>query len=134
MTVTWNKSQHTSFLLWDIDRGFQNAYELYEQLQAKSGRKRSAWSRIAIKNQDDVLATALNLGREVKNFMETGERRFGTRFEEGDGASHRQCSLARTDLFRNMSHHTRSTAHSHTVRGARASLRQRGIRDSVHTI
>lgn len=84
MTVTWNKSQHTSFLLWDIDREYQNAYELYEQLRAKSGYKRSAWSRLAVKNQDDILAKALNLGREVKEFMGTGKKRFGARFEEGD--------------------------------------------------
>lgn len=84
MTVTWNKSQHTSFLLWDIDREFQNAFELYEQLQAKSGHKRSAWSRLAVKSQDDVLAKTLNIGREVKNFMETGKKRFGVKFEEGD--------------------------------------------------
>lgn len=85
MTVTWNKSQHTSFLLWDIDREFQNAYELYKQLHAKSGYKRSAWSRLAIKSQEDVLAKALKLGREVRNFMDIGKKRFGTRFEEGDG-------------------------------------------------
>jgi hypothetical protein len=115
MTVTWNKSQHTSFLLWDIDREFQNAYELYEQLQSKCGRKRSAWSRLAIKSPDDVLAKALNLGREVKNLMETGTRRFGARFEEGDGLSELEQSLARTDFSRNMSHHSRSTAHPHTV-------------------
>ncbi|KAF3048105.1 hypothetical protein E8E12_010366 [Didymella heteroderae] len=88
MTVAWNKSQHTSFLLWDIDREFQNAYELYKQLQAKYGRKRSVWSRLAIKSQDDVLAKALSLGREVQNFMDAGKRRFGTRFEEGDGTCH----------------------------------------------
>lgn len=105
MGVAWNKSQHTSFLLWDIDREFQNAYELYEQLQAKSGRKRSAWSRLAIRNQDDALAKALNLGREVKNFMDTATRRFGARFEEGDGLSHRKRILAHTDLSRNMSHY-----------------------------
>lgn len=86
MTLTWNKSQHTSLLLWDIDREFQNAYELYEQLQAKSGYRRSAWSRLTVKSQDDVLAKALSLGREVRNFMDTGKKRFGTRFEEGDGA------------------------------------------------
>lgn len=84
MTFTWNKSQHTSFLLWDIDREFRNAYELYEQLQARSDIKRSAWVRLTVKSQDDVLAKALNLGREVIHFMETGKKRFGARFEEGD--------------------------------------------------
>ncbi|KAF1925444.1 uncharacterized protein M421DRAFT_70002 [Didymella exigua CBS 183.55] len=88
MTATWNKSQHTSLLLWDIDREFQNAYELYVQLQAKSGFKRSAWSRLAMKSQDDVLAKALSLGREVRNFMGTGKKRFGARFEEGDATCH----------------------------------------------
>jgi hypothetical protein len=115
MTVNWNKTQHTSFLLWDIDREFQNAYELYEQLQVKSGRKRSAWSRLAIRNQDDALAKALDLGREVKNLMEMGTRRSGARFEEGDGSSHRKQSMARTDLSRNMSHYSRSTADPHTI-------------------
>jgi hypothetical protein len=84
MAVTWNKSRHTSFLLWDINREFRNAYELYEQLQAKSGHKRSAWSRLAPKSQDDMLARVLNLGREVRSFMEMGTKRFGERFEEGD--------------------------------------------------
>lgn len=84
MAITWNKSQHTSFLLWIINREFRNAYELYEQLQAKSGHKHSAWSRLAVKSQDDMLARSLNLGREVKNFMEMGKERFGARFEEGD--------------------------------------------------
>ncbi|KAF9698270.1 hypothetical protein EKO04_003366 [Ascochyta lentis] len=88
MAVTWNKSQHTSFLLWDIDREFQNAYELYEQLQAKSGHKRSAWSRLAVRSPDDGLAKALSLGREVRNFMETGKKRFGARFEQGDSTCH----------------------------------------------
>jgi hypothetical protein len=85
MTTIWNKSQRTSFLLWNIDREFQNAYELYEQWQEKSGHKRSAWLRLAIKSQDDILAKALNLGRQIKNFMDTGKKRFGTKFEEGDG-------------------------------------------------
>lgn len=84
MTVTWNKSRHTSFLLWDIDREFQNAYELYEQLPAKHGDKRSTWARLAVKSQDDKLAKALNLGREIRSLMETGIKRFGARFEEGD--------------------------------------------------
>lgn len=84
MTVTWNKSQHTSFLLWDIDREFQNAYELYDQIKTKSGCNRSFWSRLAVKNQDDVLAKALGLGREVRSLMKMGKERFGARFEQGD--------------------------------------------------
>lgn len=84
MAVTWNKSQHTSFLLWDIDREFQNAYELYDQLQAKCSHKRPSWARLIVKTQDDVLAKALNLGRDVRNLMETGKKRFGARFEQGD--------------------------------------------------
>lgn len=84
MAVTWNKSQHTSFLLWDIDREFQNAYELYEQLQAKSDAKRSTWSRLAVKAPDNGLAKTLSLGREVGNLMESGKKRFGARFEQGD--------------------------------------------------
>ena len=84
MTVTWNKSQHTTFLLWDIDREFQNAYELYDQIKAKSGYNRSVWSRLAVKSQDDVLAKALSLGRDVRNLMKMGKERFGARFEQGD--------------------------------------------------
>ncbi len=80
----WNKTQHTSFLLWDIDREFCNAYELYEQLQAKSGHKRSTWARLTVKGQQDSLSKALNLGRDVRNAMENGKKRFGARFEEGD--------------------------------------------------
>lgn len=84
MTVMWNKSQHTSFLLWDIEREFKNAYELYERLQVKTGAKRSAWSRLAVKAPNDGLAKALSLGREIRKFMENGKNRFGAHFEQGD--------------------------------------------------
>lgn len=84
MAAAWNKSRHTSFLLWDIDHEFQNAYELYDQLPLETRRKRSVWARFTVKSQDDVLAKALNLGREVRTLMETGTKRFGARFEEGD--------------------------------------------------
>lgn len=84
MTVAWNKSRHTSFLLWDIDHEFRNAYELYEQLPVETRRKRSAWTRFALKSPEDVLTKALTLGREVRALMDTGTKRFGARFEEGD--------------------------------------------------
>lgn len=84
MSVAWDKSQHTSFLLWDIDREFQNAYELYDQIRARLGYNRSLWSRLAVKTQDDVLAKSLSLGREVRNLMKMGKERFGARFEQGD--------------------------------------------------
>lgn len=131
MAATWNKSQHTSLLLWDIDREFQNAFELYERLQAKTGHKRSAWSRLAVKSQDDILGKALSLGREVKNSMEAGIKRFGARFEKGDCMiqQHRIHLTTVTTLtpFSYLSHHTDSSAHSNPVRGPRASLRQRCI-------
>ena len=80
----WNKSQHTSLLLWDIDREFRNAYELYEQVRSKSSYKRTAWACLAVKSQDDALAKVLDIGREVRHYMESGKRRFGSAFEEGD--------------------------------------------------
>jgi hypothetical protein len=84
MPITWNKLRHTSALLWDIDREFWNAYELYEQLPAKQISKRSSWVCLAVKSQDDMLAKTLNLGREVSSLMEAGIKRFGSRFEDGD--------------------------------------------------
>ena len=84
MPITWNKLRHTSALLWDIDREFWNAYELYGQLPAKQNTKRSSWVRLPIKSQDDMLAKALNLGREISILMEAGVKRFGSRFEDGD--------------------------------------------------
>ena len=84
MPITWNKLRHTSALLWDIDREFWNAYELYEQLPAKQISQRSSWVCLAVKSQDDMLAKTLNLGREVNSLMEAGVKRFGSRFEDGD--------------------------------------------------
>ncbi|KAJ4369014.1 hypothetical protein N0V83_006096 [Neocucurbitaria cava] len=82
--VTWEKSQHTSLALWDIDREFQNAYEAYQQWQAKNGRKRPVWACLRGKRQDDTLSKALRLGRQIQRLMETGKELFGSRFEEGD--------------------------------------------------
>lgn len=84
MTITWNKSRHTSALLWDIDRGFRNAYELYEQIPTNQYSKRSSWVCLAVSSQDDMLAKNLNLGREVNSLMEAGVKRFGSRFEDSD--------------------------------------------------
>jgi hypothetical protein len=84
MAFTWEKSQQTSFLLWDLDREFQNSYEAYEQWQARNRRGRSAWICFGVKNQDDVLGKALSLGRQVQRLMECGKELYGTRFEQGD--------------------------------------------------
>lgn len=88
MAVHWEKSQHTSFTLWDIDREFQNAYEAYEQWQARHQRRRPLWACFATKNQDDALGKALSLGRQVQRLMENGKELFGTRFEQGDSKCH----------------------------------------------
>ena len=84
MAVTWEKPQHTSFLLWDLDREFQNSYDAYEQWQARHRRKRSVWVCLGMKNHDDALGKALSLGRQVQRLMETGKESFGARFEQGD--------------------------------------------------
>ncbi|KAF1852087.1 uncharacterized protein K460DRAFT_299829 [Cucurbitaria berberidis CBS 394.84] len=88
MAVQWEKSQHTSFTLWDIDREFQNAYEAYEQWQAKHRRSRPLWACFGVKSQDDALGKALSLGRQVQRLMETGKQLFGRRFEQGDSKCH----------------------------------------------
>jgi hypothetical protein len=87
MAVIWEKSQQAFLTLWDIDREFQNAHEAYEQWQARNRRKRSAWACFGVKNQDDALGKALNLGREVRRVMETGKELYGSRFEQGDSTS-----------------------------------------------
>jgi hypothetical protein len=84
MAVTWEKSQHASLLLWDLDREFQNSYEAYEQWQARNRRKGSAWLCLSTKHQDDALGKALSLGRQIQRLMEHGKQVFGSRFEQGD--------------------------------------------------
>ncbi|KAF2036117.1 hypothetical protein EK21DRAFT_96096 [Setomelanomma holmii] len=88
MAVSWEKSQHTSFILWDIDREFQNANEAYEQYQARHRRKRTGWACLGMKSQDDALAKALSLGRQAQRLLETGKALFGARFEQGDSTCH----------------------------------------------
>ncbi|KAF2830174.1 hypothetical protein CC86DRAFT_181615 [Ophiobolus disseminans] len=88
MTVTWEKSQHTSLLLWDLDREFQNSYEAYEQWQARNHRKRSAWTCLGLNHKDDTLGRALSLGRQVQRLMDIGKEMFGVRFEQGDSTCH----------------------------------------------
>ncbi|KAH7075745.1 hypothetical protein BKA63DRAFT_490694 [Paraphoma chrysanthemicola] len=88
MPVSWEKSQHTSFTLWDIDREFQTANEAYEQYQARHRRKRTGWACLGMKSQDDALAKALTLGRQVQRLMETGKELYGARFEQGDSTCH----------------------------------------------
>ncbi|CAO2650943.1 Nn.00g092400.m01.CDS01 [Neocucurbitaria sp. VM-36] len=88
MAVHWEKSPHTSFTLWDIDREFQNAHDAYEQWQAKNRRRRPLWACFGVKSQDDTLSKALRLGRQVQRLMETGKELFGSRFEQGDSKCH----------------------------------------------
>jgi hypothetical protein len=82
--LSWEKSQHTSLTLWDIDREFQDAYEAYGQWQARHRSKRSVWTCFGTKSRDDAVGKALSLGRSVQKMMETGKEAFGSRFEQGD--------------------------------------------------
>lgn len=84
MALPWDKPQHTSLTLWDIDREFQDAYEAYGQWQARHRSKRTVWACFGTKNRDDTVGKALCLGRSVQRLMATGKERFGSRFEEGD--------------------------------------------------
>lgn len=84
MSASWEKAHYTSFMIWDIDREFQNAYEAYEEWMIKNRKRRSAWECIGGKGQDDALGKALSLGREVQKVMETGRHQFGSKFEQGD--------------------------------------------------
>lgn len=84
MAVIWEKSQQAFLTLFDIDREFERAYEAYEQWQTRNRRKRSAWTCLRVKHQDDALGKSLNLGRQVQRAMESGKELFGSRFEQGD--------------------------------------------------
>ncbi|KAJ4297643.1 hypothetical protein N0V90_005537 [Kalmusia sp. IMI 367209] len=77
-----------SFLLWDIDREFQNAHEVYAQWLTKNKRKRSAWECLARSNKEDLLEKSLRLGGQVQRTIEDGQRRFGQKFEKGDATCH----------------------------------------------
>lgn len=81
---SWEESDYASFLLWDIDREFQNAYEAYEQWLARNRRRRSAWQCITGSTQEDALGKALSLGRHVQKLIDDGKEAFGSRFERGD--------------------------------------------------
>jgi hypothetical protein len=125
MADAWEKPQQNFFALWDIDREFQNAYEAYEQWQARSHRKRSAWACLGVKHHDDALGKTLSLGRQVQRVMDAGMERFGSRFEQGDSESarvfwHKTMILT---IDSNMSDHSVSTAPANTVRNQTASLR-----------
>ena len=85
--MSWEKTQHTSLTLWDIDRVFQDAHEAYEQWQARHRRTRSKWICLGTKNRDDAVGRALSLGRQIQRIMEAGREAFGERFEEGDRKS-----------------------------------------------
>ena len=77
-------SNYTSFLLWDIDREFQNAHDAYEQWMAQNRKRRSTWQCIASPNRETGLERALSLGSHVKKTFEQGKGAFGSRFERGD--------------------------------------------------
>ncbi len=100
MAVRWENTQHTSFTLWDIDREFQNANEAYEQWQARhrTFSRRAIWACLRTKNQDDALAKALSLGRQVQRLMEAGKSLYGARFEQGDCKCSDPCHLVSTML------------------------------------
>ncbi|KAF1941967.1 hypothetical protein EJ02DRAFT_185597 [Clathrospora elynae] len=87
MAIPWDKPQHTSLLLWDIDREFQDAYDAYGQWEARHRRRRPVWACFS-KSRDDAVGKALSLGRQVQRLMEAGKETFGTRFEEGDSKCH----------------------------------------------
>jgi len=118
MAVTWEKAQHTSFLLWDLDREFQNSYDAYEQWQARNRCKRSIWMCLGMRNHDGALGKALSLGRQVQRLMETGKQQFGTRFEQGDSKSEDTSLYEAFSLTTssNMPHHPVCTASTTTVR------------------
>ena len=80
----WEKSHYATFTLWDIDREFQNANEAYEQCLTRDRRRRTTWKCFGVKNQDDQLAKALSLGRQVEEVMKSGQEAFGVTFEKGD--------------------------------------------------
>ncbi|KAF2639098.1 hypothetical protein P280DRAFT_470499 [Massarina eburnea CBS 473.64] len=84
----WEESNNTFFMLWDIDREFQNAHELYGQWMAKNRRRRSAWQCIAGSSKEDPLEKALSLGRHVQKAIEEGKEAFGWRYERGDSTCH----------------------------------------------
>jgi hypothetical protein len=83
----WEESNYTSFMLWDIDREFQNACEAYEQMMAKSRRRKTRWQCIAGSKKEDPLEEALSLGRQVQKVFKEGKALFGSRFEKGDCTS-----------------------------------------------
>ena len=81
---SWDEPHHTSFLLWDIDREFQNAHEAYEEWLAKNRRKRAMWKCIAGGNEEDALGKTLSLGRRVQKCIEDGQETYGSRFDRVD--------------------------------------------------
>lgn len=92
-TASWNDSQSISFVLWDIDREFQNSHEAYEQWLAKTRRKKSTWKCIARSNNEDPLEKSLSLGGHVMKAIKEGKEAFGSTFEKGD------CTYYRCRIF-----------------------------------
>ncbi|KAF2866180.1 hypothetical protein BDV95DRAFT_505474 [Massariosphaeria phaeospora] len=90
MSSSWEKSHYATFTLWDIDREFQNAHEAYEQYLSRDrkGRSFSSWRCFGRTGQDDVLAKALSLGRNLQNLLDSGKEEFGSKFERGDSICH----------------------------------------------
>lgn len=75
----------TSFLLWDIEREFQTAHEAYEQWMRKTQRRRSTWDILAGSRKEDPLHRSLRLGSQVQKAVQEGQRKFGQKFDKGDG-------------------------------------------------
>ncbi|PVI05854.1 hypothetical protein DM02DRAFT_515831 [Periconia macrospinosa] len=87
-SAAWDESHYTAFLLWDIDREFQNAYEAYQRWLTKNLRKKSSWQCIAKSNKEDPLEKALSLGGHVVKAIKEGRETFGSSFERGDSTCH----------------------------------------------
>ncbi|KAL5442968.1 hypothetical protein PMIN06_008876 [Paraphaeosphaeria minitans] len=84
-TESWLEDTWTSFLLWDIGREFQNAHEAYERRMTNNPRRRSTWECISGSSKEDPLDRSLRLGSRVQKVTQDGQRRFGQKFDKGDG-------------------------------------------------
>lgn len=86
LSDSWEKAHYLSLTLWDIDREFQKSNEAYEQWLVKNKRKRSI-SRFQCFREgkwDDEVGKVLCLGRQVREALERGMEKFGSKFEQGD--------------------------------------------------
>ncbi|CAI6259960.1 unnamed protein product [Periconia digitata] len=84
----WDESHYTSFLLWDIEREFENAHQAYQRWLTKTLRRKTPWSCIARSNKADPLEKALSLGVHVTKAIKDGKDGLGSSFERGDSTCH----------------------------------------------